>query len=139
MRQQCTTSGMTTSKACGQASLARLPSTTGSSGCTTWQRKATKMQTQMQRKKQKSLKLTLRTLFFVAYSILVTMNTYVGDPIGVSPIHITINNHATFLAVHNSSIGDLVTHSLSQSLTESVRFLILTIRVTLETCDLQGI
>ena len=41
-----------------------------------------------------------------------------------------------FLAVHNSSIGDLVTQSLSHSLTD---FYFWHYRVTLETCDLWDI
>ena len=33
-----------------------------------------------------------------------------------------LTRNVLFLAVHNSSIGDLVTHSLTESLTDSVTF-----------------
>ena len=38
--------------------------------------------------------------------------------ITLNEIHKTTNKLISFLAVHNSSIGDLVTHSLTHSLTE---------------------
>ena len=44
-----------------------------------------------------------------------------------------------FLAVHNSSIGDLVTDSLTDSLTHWQYFYFWHYRVTLETCDLSDI
>ena len=118
---ECTKiSGMTkVFKSSGQASLERRLSTTGSFGCITWQRNSkynfsaiTISNWRLNRNwwhevagtrngcgKQRYDMLTLRTLLFLVYSVLVTMSTYVGDPIGPNILFSLINTSSKKVAI----------------------------------------